>query len=51
MLNWGNMVGWSNIANPQLRGNVTGFEMDDDGASWVGSTLSFGGIVGSVFAG
>ena len=51
MFNWGNMVGWSNAANPQLRGNVTGFEMDDDGASWVGSTLSFGGIVGSIFAG
>jgi hypothetical protein len=51
MFNWGNMIGWSNAASPQLRGNVTGFEMDDNGSSWVGSTVAFGGMVGSVFAG
>jgi hypothetical protein len=51
MFNWANMIGWSNVASPQLRGNVSGFEMDDDGSSWVGSTIAFGGIFGSIFAG
>ena len=51
MFNWANMIGWSNVASPQLRGNVSGFDMDDDGSSWVGSTIAFGGIFGSVFAG
>ena len=34
-----------------LIGFAPGFGMDDDGSSWVGSTIAFGGIVGSVFAG
>jgi hypothetical protein len=51
MLSKGEILGWTNAANPQLRGNVTGFGMDDDGSSWVGSTVAIGGIVGSVFAG
>jgi hypothetical protein len=51
MFNKGDIIGWTNAANPQLRGNVTGFDMDDDGSSWVGSTVAIGGIIGSVFAG
>jgi len=66
MLNWGNMIGWTNVASPHLRGNETGFEMEDDGSfrgnetgfemeddgsSWVGSTIAFGAIFGSIFAG
>ena len=51
MFNWGNMIGWSNAASLQLRSNVTGFEMDDNGSSWIGSMMAFGGMVGSVFAG
>ena len=51
MFNEGNIIGWTNAANPQLRGNLTGFGMDDEGSSWVGSTVAIGGIIGSVFAG
>jgi hypothetical protein len=51
MLNWGNMIGWTNVASPHLRSNETGFGMDDDGSSWVGSTIAFGAIFGSIFAG
>ncbi len=39
------------MANPQLRGNETGYEMEDDGSSWVGSTIAFGAMFGSIFAG
>jgi hypothetical protein len=45
------MIGWTNMANPQLRGNETGYEMEDDGSSWVGSTIAFGAMFGSIFAG
>ena len=51
MLSKGGILGWTNAANPQLRGNITGFGMDDEGSSWVGSTASIGGVVGCVFAG
>ena len=51
MFNWGNLIGWSNAADLQLRHNETGFGMDDEEGSWVGSTIGFGGIVGSIFAG
>ena len=51
MFNKADMGGWTNAANPQLRGNVTGFGMDDEGSSWVGSTVAIGGMIGSVFSG
>jgi hypothetical protein len=51
MFTKGETLGWTNVANPQLRGNITGFGMDDDGSSWVGSTVAIGGILGSAFAG
>ena len=51
MFNWGNLTGWTNAANLQLRSNSTGFAMDDEGSSWVGSVMAFGGIFGSIFGG
>jgi hypothetical protein len=51
MFNWGNLTGWTNAANLQLRSNSTGFGMDDEGSSWVGSVMAFGGIFGSIFGG
>ena len=51
MFTWGTFIGWSNTANPQLRHNQTGFGMDDEGSSWIGSSISIGGIIGSICAG
>ena len=51
MFNWGNLTGWTIAANLQLRNNSTGFGMDDEGSSWVGSVMAFGGIFGSIFGG
>ncbi len=30
---------------------LPGFGMDDEGSSWVGSVMAFGGIFGSIFGG
>ena len=51
MFVWGQSIGWSGVVNPQLRKNETGFGLDDEGSSWVGSTLSIGGFVGGLMAG
>jgi hypothetical protein len=61
MFGWGNLTGWTNAANLQLRNNRTannesvfyeiGFGMDDEGSSWVGSSMAFGAILGSMIAG
>jgi hypothetical protein len=63
MFGWGNLTGWTNAANLQLRKNGSalgenvsgfyelGFGMDDEGSSWVGSSMAFGAILGSMIAG
>jgi len=52
---WGQSIGWSSVVNPHLRepvgGEGGGFGLDDDGASWVGSSLSIGGFVGGLTGG
>jgi hypothetical protein len=42
---------WAILRNKKKYWIGLGFGMDDGGSSWVGSTIAFGGIVGSVFAG
>jgi len=46
-VSFGYVIGYSSPALPQM----TIFQQDDAGASWFGSIVTLGGIVGSVFAG
>ena len=52
MFVWGESIGWSSVVNPLLRKtDDVGLGIDDDGSSWVGSTISIGGFVGGLMAG
>jgi len=51
MFNWGSLLGWGNAADLQLSHNQTGFGMNNEERSWVGSSIALGGILGSIFAG
>ncbi len=51
MFVWGESIGWSSVVNPILRKSEFGFRIDDEGSSWIGSTISIGGFVGGLMAG
>jgi len=51
MFSWGTSLGWTNIATPLLKSNETGFNINDEESSWIGSTVPLGGILGSLIAG
>jgi hypothetical protein len=51
MFVWGESIGWSSVVNPILRKSESGLGIDDDGSSWIGSTISIGGFIGGLMAG
>jgi hypothetical protein len=51
MFVWGQSIGWSSVVNPQLRRSDIGLGLDDEGSSWVGSSLAIGGFVGGLMGG
>ena len=51
---WGCAISWPAIALPQLRkGDVNGTDsqVDDDMASWIGSSMPIGGTIGGLLTG
>ena len=48
---WGCSIGLSAVIIPKLRDPISGLGLDDSGASWIGSCLPLGAIIGSMLPG
>ena len=50
-ISYSNASGKTGPVDPVGTGFGTGFGMDDEGSSWVGSSMAFGAVLGSAVAG
>ena len=50
-ISYSNGSGKTGPVDPAITGFGSGFGMDDEGSSWVGSSMAFGAVLGSAVAG